>query len=194
MGKHTATALRAESWFILYWRMGPDRSLEKLAEFGSSLGLKSSLNTLKRWSSDFGWQARVIDFDAKACERTQEQVLDDVVGMNMRQALLGRSMQIVAQKRIDLFKEVPATLDASDVARMADLGVKIERLAMGQVTGRREVMLSLLNVVILPLCDHFKQVNTIPDEVERLRRFAAGADDVVDKYLVTAPAEVAEAV
>lgn len=193
-GPQPLTQARADAAFMLYWQMGPERSLEKLADIGATLGLRGSLKTLKRWSADFRWQARLIEFDAKAAERIEERVIGDVVEMNSRQALLGRSMQAIAKKRLDLFNEVPATLDAADVARMAEVGTKLERLAMGEVTERRQVMLSILNVVIRPLCELFGQVNGLPDEQERLRRFAIGADDVVDRYLIAGPAGTTEAI
>lgn len=51
-----------------YLRMGPGRSLRKLAQkYGKTRqnpAPTDSLNTLEEWSSEFGWQIRAMEYDA----------------------------------------------------------------------------------------------------------------------------------
>jgi hypothetical protein len=48
---------------------------------------------------------------------------------------------------------------------------------------RREIAVEVLNSVLKPMCALFLEVNDLPDPEERKRRFALGADRIVDNYL-----------
>jgi hypothetical protein len=48
---------------------------------------------------------------------------------------------------------------------------------------RREIAVEVLNSVVKPICALFLEVSDEPDPEERKRRFAAGADRIVDEYL-----------
>ena len=56
---------RADAFFIIYYSMGPERSLEKLCIYATELGLKKALTTLKRYSIQYYWQQRVIEEDTR---------------------------------------------------------------------------------------------------------------------------------
>ena len=53
--------------FDLYYRMGVDRSLVKVAE-----KTEKHLNTIKNWSAQFGWQERVVEREKAIAENNRE--------------------------------------------------------------------------------------------------------------------------
>jgi hypothetical protein len=67
---------RAKAAWADYLALGPDRSLEKLAERYRSVAEvvpTRRLNTLKAWSAAFGWQARLEEIADQAAREAEEK-------------------------------------------------------------------------------------------------------------------------
>ena len=181
VSRHLMLKSRADSLFGLYYELGAERSLAKLRSRLRDLGIKIAASTLNRYSSRFGWQARVLEMDAKLQERRENTRIEAVLAMNRRQAQLGKGMQTVAAG--GLRRLVDMELDAHAVSALARDGVKIERLALGEATSRAELAVQVVNAVVVGIVELFREVNALPDPKERIRRFAEGADQIIDAKL-----------
>ena len=191
MPARVSTQRRADSFFALYYELGPERSLEKLHKKVSDLGLYNySVKTLKRWSSDYHWQSRIAVVDANAREVEDKSAAATILKMNERQAGLGRSLQLIAQSGIKHFTDQctdPVTrtlkgmpLAIQDITRLVDAGVKVERLASGEVTSRHEIVKDTVNAIVVKIGLLFNEVNLIEDPEERSRVFARKGDAIID--------------
>jgi len=191
MTTRTATHRRADAFFALYHELGPNRSLELLHKKVAALGLTNySVKTLKRWSADFRWQSRIAVFDAAYREAQDKDAAARIDKMNERQAGLGRSLQVIAQSGIKhITDEVvdPATntlkgkeIPYQDITRLADAGIKIERLASGEVTSRHEIVNDTVNAIVMKIGILFNEVNLIEDPEERSRIFSQKGDAIIE--------------
>ena len=191
MPTRVQTERRADAFFALYYELGPERSLEKLHKKVADLGLFNySVKTLKRWSSDFKWQSRIAIVDATARDAEDKESAAKIARMNERQAGLGRSLQLIAQSGIKHFTDKctdPATktlkgipLPIQDITRLVDAGVKVERLASGEVTSRHEIVKDTVNAIVLKIGILFNEVNLIEDPEERSRVFSQKGDAIID--------------
>jgi hypothetical protein len=177
------TQTKERAWFAVYYQMGLERSLEKLADYATELGLKVSAKTLKRWSSDFGWQARLAEMDEKTRQKTEDKVVEPVVEMNLRHVTLAKALGGLASAALMDLRGRLVEVSAGETARMLEVSQKMERLAVGEVTDRTEIQVSILNVLLTAISDLFLEVNLLPDPQQRIDRFAVGVDEAVDKFL-----------
>ena len=184
-----------EALFVAYYLIGPERSLEALRSFAAKAwpGAKApALNTLKTYSARGGWVARVEDLDRQRAEQVAARPLETIVEMNERQADLGRIMQELAASRVADILKTPQAISAlnfRDAAALAREGVRIERLAVGEVTSRQEVLVTTYNRVVVPILQLFQTVVTdLPEEVRRsiVERFANGVDAIRDEHMTLA--------
>jgi len=179
---------RAETYFWIYYNM-PDRSLDKLCEMCSSIGLKRHINTFKNYSVDFNWQQKLIEMDAKLREAREQKQIARIEEMNERQALDFRNAQALARAGMSLiardFKD-SGKLDMSpqDIMTWLEKGAKGERLAMGEATERFEAMLYVYNAMILAVAHIFSDVNVLKDERERDRQFRLKVDELRHTKLI----------
>lgn len=177
------TETRQQAWFLVYYQMGVERSLENLRLLLGEIGVKVSSFTLESYSARFGWQAKIAEMDEKARQRTMERVLDTKVEMNLRHVTLARALGGVASAALMELRGNPKEISGGEAARMLEIAQKMERLAVGEVTERREVVVSIINVLVKAVVALFMEVNALPDPQERIDRFAFGFDEAVDKYL-----------
>ena len=179
---------RAETYFWIYYNM-PDRSLDKLCEMCSSIGLKRHINTFKNYSVDFNWQQKLVEMDAKLREAREQKQIARIEEMNERQALDFRNAQALARAGMSLiardFKD-SGKLDMSpqDIMTWLEKGAKGERLAMGEATERFEAMLYVYNAMILAVAHIFSDVNVLKDERERDRQFRLKVDELRHTKLI----------
>jgi hypothetical protein len=182
------SSVRANILFSLYYQAGPSRSLVRLRDDARLLGVRISLATLKRYSSTCDWQARVARLDEEAELRHDERSLERIAAMNERQSQLGRSLQGAAATSLQSLLRDAARLgeiSPAEIARLADIGSKLERLALGEATERRDIITSAWNVVVRDVVELFCAVNGTPDPDARAAEFARGLDDLVDRHLAT---------
>lgn len=74
-------------------------------------------------------------------------------------------------------------LTPSDIARLADVGTKIERLAVGEATSRIEVVENTLRAMVMEISALFREVNVYPDQDDRMREFGTGADAIIGRHV-----------
>lgn len=190
---------RADAMFLVYWQMGPTRSLDKLAELCSTLGIRTSRNTLGTYSSDFDWQQRLLDMQSKESERQEREVGRIVDQMNQQDASLAQGMKglVVAgikyyqdkiKKGAEIRREMGGSgehfleMSLNDMANLASRAQHIERLARGQVTSRTEVWVSVASTVVREFVLIFMAVNKIEDPDEREQEFLRLGDEMMKRY------------
>jgi len=180
---------RAETYFWMYYQLGPDRSLQKLYEMVATLGPERSLKTLKKYSADFGWQQRITEVDAKLQAERENTHLVTIEEMNERQATGGRNLQALATAgmlnyRKKITKDGLLELSTADLTNLYEKGVKIERLARGEATDRKEAAILCYNVMLLGFMDIVKRNNTITNPMKRLAKIASEIDQYRESKLI----------
>jgi hypothetical protein len=177
---------RARTSFLLYYQLGPERSLRRLHQQLQALGVRISLATLKRYSRRFSWQQQVASLDAEAEQRRRERSLQQVATMLERHAQVARAVQgaggSALQKLMSSDRRL-AEMRPSEIARLLDLGLRAERTAFAETADRHEIAVAIWNVVISDIVRLFKKVNEEPDPGVRARLFARGVDRIVDEHL-----------
>lgn len=118
---------------IVYSRRLNKRSLRKLAK---DLNLTAA-RPLELLSVKFDWQARCEAYDVDLDRRSRQAQEEAVIKMREDHALLGAQMIRKATKRLLGIPEEEIT--AGDLIRLADVGVKIERLSRGESTENQSV-------------------------------------------------------
>jgi len=135
----------------IYLSLGPQRSVRRVHEMCSDVGIQISLKTLTRYSSIGGWVEKAREFDANAAARATSWSWDELMANDRRQVQLGRALQQVAIAEMAKRNQMRPTMadppGLSEIARIADVGVKIERLGSGQATEIRQVLVGVYQIV-----------------------------------------------
>lgn len=176
---------KADALFAIYLTMGTERSLEGLLDLCTNAGLKTSISTLKNYSTEFNWQQRLSQAQSVAQSQQITKDAEAINHMNERQAQLGRALQGISgngltQLQYDM-QQQNIILGSRDIVALADVGVKLERLARGEATTRQDVMSQVLRPVIINMVNLFQTVNKIDDPRERVREFGVGADYILEQ-------------
>lgn len=107
--------------------MGQPRSLRKLAAMTNT-----HLSTLQNWSTQFGWQKRLDEYDAKIIKTMQKdsekKYMEEIKQghQKMYQELQNKAMTLIRKKnRITKFDTV------KDLTIAADVAIKGERTTLG---------------------------------------------------------------
>ena len=117
---------KAYEAFSTYRDMGSDRSLAKV---GHALGKSKAM--MEKWSSAHNWVERAKEWDVEQDRILQKQQIEDIKKMRKRHATLAESMIIKAAQAL---KQIPIEkITPQDIARMADVGSKLERISRGDV-------------------------------------------------------------
>lgn len=109
-----------------------ERSIRGLAK---KLGL--SRKTLEPLSARFRWVDRCEAYDLYILRRLKEKGEAEILQMHENHAMIASQMLKKALR--GLLKLSDDDLDAADIVRMVDVGVKIERLSRGESTERQEI-------------------------------------------------------
>ncbi len=174
---------RAAAFFGFYKLMGPDRSLTKLLSQCTTIGLKTSENSLKRYSAKYQWQRRLMEEQAADQEKAEQDSSNIVAAMDEYQAKIGKAMQVMAeyglQQKFEAIKnKEPFAFDFKDITSLYRTGQIGERLARGQATSREEIKVEIMNIVVERFALIFLAVNDIADpeirKQEYIRRFNEG--------------------
>ncbi len=175
-------AARADVFFIIYFDMGPERSLDKLEEYVSNMGLKKSAKTFRRWSVQYDWQQRVVEESTRRHEQDLADAGKRRSEMMTRQAKIGRTMQTLAVAGMlnlqDRMKSGRLDIDVRDIANLAKHGAELERVASGEPTHKIEITTILYNVLIARIARIFKEANVLPTAEGREDLFATRVDQV----------------
>ncbi len=123
--------------FERYWRLGAERSIEKLHAAMSSEGSGPSLRTLYEWSRRYRWQDRLADLERQAREAEDEARVVAIRQMHERQAKEGLLLQ---QKGTEWLAQIETEEAKPEAAIRAVVeGARLERLARGEATERTEI-------------------------------------------------------
>jgi hypothetical protein len=136
--------VRAFHYFATYRDLGPMRSLAKAAR-----AHKVSTDNLAQISRRWGWVERATLYDDHVDRRLRDERETELLRAERQEAALGRQMTAIAAARIYGRPEAtaadgtriapidsidPSELDAVTAATLAEKGIRIRRLAMGQPT------------------------------------------------------------
>lgn len=166
---------------LLYHAMGTSRSLERLQRYVSGIGLRTSLKTLKTYSAQYDWQARIRELDDAQAESQQAEHIQLVSEMNNNQARLGAALQNVSVQGLRHISQNPAALSPRDTGYLAEVGSRLERLARGEATTRQAVAHEMLTPVVYNIVQLFQQVNNYDDGEQRQKEFAVGCDQILEQ-------------
>jgi len=182
---------KADMLFMVYKMMGPERSLFKLAEFCTAVGLKVSEKTLKLYSAKFEWQRRLLELNAKEVEQKEKSLVTQIEQMNAQHAQFARGLLALAaaglthhQQRMTVTPQGGRSLalDIDEVIALFKAAQSGERLARGQATSRVEVWLDVAATVVREFGLIFLSVNSLPDENERKAEFIRLSDEMMKRY------------
>jgi hypothetical protein len=124
--------------FEIYWRLGDDRSIERLHEaLKEKNGRAPSLRTLYGWSASGQWQHRIARLENEARIAEDEARITAIREMAERQARAGLLLQQKGTQWLIQFGDQDATVESA--IRAIVEGAKLERLASGEPTNRQEV-------------------------------------------------------
>ena len=124
---------KAFAAFVEYRDMPPGhRALEKLAQKHGTLRVN-----FERWSVAWDWRARVAEYDIWRDRQGREAALQEIKEMNKRHVNMAMSFQgaaaLALQKIIKAEQQnTTSTLRPNEVAALADLGARLERLSRGE--------------------------------------------------------------
>ncbi len=107
------------------------RNLRQLAEEH-----KLSHDYLLRLSADHAWLARADAYDDYIDEKATEAAIRERIKMKAEHAKIGRAMVIAGAKKLSTISV--EEMSPGDIARLVDIGVKVERLARGEATEKVE--------------------------------------------------------
>lgn len=163
--------------FALYREMGPERTTAKIRQrLGKTEGYQRQLEF---WSSKYGWVSRCVDYDAHLDHIRQQRVKVGIEKIAEKHAaiasgILGRAVQ--ALQYVDM-----ANPTLREVAYVADIAVKMERLSSGMTTENRGISSpdgTAVKVDVARKRDLSKMSDEELDDLERLLgKIEAVADD-----------------
>jgi hypothetical protein len=132
---------RSYGAFSVYRGLGALRSLRRAAaafysdSIDQSVVTQAQLNQLKTWSAANDWPARAQAWDDYVDAASRVEHVEAIKEMNRLHATIGRGFVEVASAALARLDSDPgAKLTPTDMARLIDVGVKVERLARGEVT------------------------------------------------------------
>ena len=149
--------------FDAYWRLGAERSIERLHAALTAAGKAPTLRTLYEWSRRFRWQYRIADFERKARRAEDEARVQALGDMYERQAREGLLLQQRGTEWLAAMEGEDATADTA--IRAITEGARLERIARGEPTDRQEVQHAEGNERLAELTD---------EEVDHLVELAEG--------------------
>lgn len=125
---------RQREAFDLYWRLGAERSIERLRSELKARGSARSARTLYEWSRRYHWQDRLVDLERRAQMAADEERVRAIREMYERQTKEGILLQ---QKGTEwLVASGDGELSAETAIRAVVEGARLERLARGEPADR----------------------------------------------------------
>jgi len=189
---------RQEYFFLVYEQMGVTRTLKRLWGLVRGVGAEISLKTLERYSSDYGWQAKILERAARHESAGFVDVQDQVDRMNEEHARTFKDIGALVTAGIkhwnqEIEKKVAAgmaptlDIDLQTIGKLAQTFQYGERLARGLATSKAEVIIEVLPPLVKDMFAVFLAVNVItndPPELVRKREaeFIQRGDQVLNTY------------
>lgn len=107
-----------------------------LGKFAEQVGV--SRNHAKQLSHRHGWTQRCRDYDAHISELIREQNEAEIIKMRKTHASIATQMVVKGARRLLSLQD--DELNASDVVKLIETGIKIERLSRGEATESQKVV------------------------------------------------------
>ena len=115
--------------FECYWRLGENRSIERLHAALKADGEAPSVRTLAEWSSKYGWQERIAELERTAWnaeDEARKSELREMAERHTKEALL------LQQKGAEWLSQLAADqVTVAAAIRAITEGVRLEREALG---------------------------------------------------------------
>ena len=123
--------------FDVYWRLGAERSVERLHGVLSAQGKTPSLRTLYDWSRRYRWQERLARLEEEAKRSEDDAHVQALREMYERQ---GKEALLLQQRGAEWLAGMTDEKVTADAAIRAVVeGARLERLARGEPTDRQEI-------------------------------------------------------
>jgi hypothetical protein len=120
-------SVKAFAAFAFYRDLGPgERSTARVRQkYGKNKRL------IDRWSSAYDWVKRCAAWDSEVDRQAREAAKKEVLKARKNHARMGAEMVAKAARALMALSDGDIT--AADITRMADIGAKLERLALGDI-------------------------------------------------------------
>lgn len=144
----TDKAIRA---FKIYLALGTDRSIQKVAD-----ELQCSFNNVRKWYERWSWKERAAAYEANLIDTELKKMEKGRLAMKKRHLNLSQALQGISSVQIRAWQEqaqlaeelrqagdenwkshLPA-LSPGDIMKLAEIGMKNERLVYGEPTEATE--------------------------------------------------------
>jgi len=160
-----AETTRHREAFDAYWRLGAERSIERLHAVLTARGRAPTVRTLYEWSRGFRWQDRIARLEREAKRAEDEARLQALREMYERQ---GKEALLLQQRGTEWLAGMTKDKATAEAAIRAIVeGARLERLARGEPTERQEVSGDVqIDAKLAALTD---------EELDRLIEYAEGA-------------------
>lgn len=152
-----SAAARANLLLPTYLALGAERSTREVFEIARAAGVKTTVKTIERYSSRFGWVAAAAAFDEERTERAQVEVMAEAVVSDQRLQQEALAFRQVGLSALNKVREAIAS-DDSDLAlhtlataapRLWKEGFTAHRLLSGQATERHEISVQLWQNILV---------------------------------------------
>lgn len=120
--------------FLLYRDAGRNRNVSRIAE-----GLGKHPNNLWKWMKRHNWKERVLAWDQLIDDEFRSGLVHERVMATRDIIELGRGLRMKAAEALNIMIENNEVLDKKDILPWAELGVKLERLGLGESTETVEI-------------------------------------------------------
>jgi hypothetical protein len=133
--RQVAESSKAYHHFCLYRDMGPDRSVRRMANIPGCTSVRRQLN---RWSSRWRWVERCRQYDdhlERQARLEQEKERREMMKRHAKIAVLGENVVVKGmEKLLAEIEQGSRSPTASDLGRLLDVAVRVERLSRGEPT------------------------------------------------------------
>lgn len=119
--------------FLRYLSLGKTRNYTKVAKTSSV-----AYSAVNIYSIKYQWKKRAMEYDLAKEEEFKIKLDEEIIQSRIRQQRLGSEMQNLANKGLKILNKDIEGLSAQDIVKLCDIGVKIERLALGSSTEIKE--------------------------------------------------------
>jgi len=186
------TQAESEGYFAVFYAMGPERTLERLARESVGFGLKRKhLSTIKVWSSQYQWQNRIRTLDEQTSRASMSDHIREVQDMNRTHAVIGSmGVQAAARGLEQLIRHIgtekpcehcglaPLKLDANEISRLMDTFATWQRKALGEATDRTEITITIWNLLTIEVVQAYLATEVYEDPERRKREFMLEYDAI----------------
>jgi len=153
---------KAYHHFCLYRGMAVGRSLRQMANLAGCTSLRRQLN---RWSSKWCWVERCGQYDDYLELQVRLQQEKERREMRIRHAKMGILAQTFAVRKLEKMasriEQDGERVSPGEVARILEIGVKVERLARGEPTDSHEVSGPSGGPLKLDLAETLKRIDEV---------------------------------